>query len=225
MERHVLIVAGGSGRRMGSATPKQFLLLRQRPLLMHTIEKFHTFDNSVAITLVLPEEHVKLWRELVTSHLFSVPHKIVAGGEERFNSVKNGLNSLPAKGVVAIHDGVRPLVSHQTIERCFAGVGISGAAIPVVEPPESVRMLTVKGSMPLNRSNIRLVQTPQVFSLEVIKKAYMCEYSPAFTDDATVVESAGFAVSLVEGNVENIKITTPADLRYADAVMAAIEAN
>ncbi len=225
MERHVLIVAGGSGRRMGSATPKQFLLLRQRPLLMHTIEKFHTFDASVSITLVLPEEHVKLWRELITSHLFSVPHKIVAGGEERFNSVKNGLSSLPANGVVAIHDGVRPLVSHQTIERCFAGVEISGAAIPVVEPPESVRMLTVKGSMPLNRSNIRLVQTPQVFSLEVIKKAYMCEYSPSFTDDATVVESAGFAVSLVEGNTENIKITTPADLRYADAVMAAMEAN
>jgi 2-C-methyl-D-erythritol 4-phosphate cytidylyltransferase len=222
MERHVLIVAGGSGRRMGSATPKQFLLLRQRPLLMHTIERFHTFDSSCTITLVLPEQHIKLWRELTTSHHFSVPHKIVAGGEERFNSVKNGLDTLPAQGLVAIHDGVRPLVAHQTIERCFAEADLSGAAIPVVEPPESVRMITVRGSMPLNRSNIRLVQTPQVFSLRLVKKAYLCEYSPEFTDDATVVERAGFQVSLVEGNAENIKITTPAHLLYAAAVMEAM---
>lgn len=223
MERHVLIVAGGSGRRMGSATPKQFLLLCNRPLLMHTIERFHTFDSSCTITLVLPEQHIKLWRELVTIHHFSVPHKIVTGGEERFNSVKNGLDSLPAAGQVAIHDGVRPLVSHATIERCFAEALISGAAIPVIEPPESVRMVTVKGSIPLNRSNIRLVQTPQVFSLAVIKKAYLCDYSPEFTDDATVVEKAGFQVSLVEGNAENIKITTPAHLLYAASVMAAME--
>lgn len=223
MERHVLIVAGGSGRRMGSATPKQFLLLCNRPLLMHTIERFHTFDSSCTITLVLPEQHIKLWRELVTIHHFSVPHKIVTGGEERFNSVKNGLDSLPAAGQVAIHDGVRPLVSQATIERCFAEALISGAAIPVIEPPESVRMVTVKGSIPLNRSNIRLVQTPQVFSLAVIKKAYLCDYSPEFTDDATVVEKAGFQVSLVEGNAENIKITTPAHLLYAAAEMAAME--
>lgn len=223
MERHVLIVAGGSGRRMGSATPKQFLLLQHRPLLMHTIEKFHSIDASCNITLVLPEQHILLWKELTTSHLFTVPHKIVAGGEERFHSVKNGLDSLPAAGMVAIHDGVRPLVSRQTIERCFAEAELCDAAIPVIEPPESVRMVTVRGSMPLNRSNIRLVQTPQVFSLAVIKKAYMCDYSPDFTDDATVVERAGYPVSLVEGNAENIKITTPAHLLYADAVMATME--
>ena len=223
MERHVLIVAGGSGRRMGSAIPKQFLLLRQRPLLMHTIEKFHSIDSSCNITLVLPEQHIIQWRELTARHLFSVPHKIITGGEERFHSVKNGLDSLPAAGLVAIHDGVRPLVSRQTIERCFAEADLSGAAIPVIEPPESVRMVTVRGSMPLNRSNIRLVQTPQVFSLAVIKKAYQCDYSPDFTDDATVVERAGFQVSLVEGNAENIKITTPAHLLYASAVMEAME--
>ncbi|MDZ7633149.1 MAG: 2-C-methyl-D-erythritol 4-phosphate cytidylyltransferase [Bacteroidales bacterium] len=223
MERHILIVAGGSGRRMGSSVPKQFLPLRQRPLLMHTIERFHSFDSSCTITLVLPEQHISLWRELTTSHLFSVPHKIVAGGEERFHSVKNGLDSLPAAGLVAIHDGVRPLVSHETIERCFAEAELSGAVIPVVAPPESVRMVTVRGSIPLDRSNIRLVQTPQVFSLAIVKKAYQCDYSPEFTDDATVVERAGFPVSLVEGNAENIKITTPAHLLYADAIMAAME--
>jgi 2-C-methyl-D-erythritol 4-phosphate cytidylyltransferase len=208
---------------MGSATPKQFLLLQHRPLLMHTIERFHSIDSSCNITLVLPEQHIILWKELTTSHRFSVPHKIIAGGEERFHSVKNGLDSLPVAGLVAIHDGVRPLVSRQTIERCFAEAELSGAAIPVIEPPESVRMVTVRGSMPLNRSNIRLIQTPQVFSLAVVKKAYQCDYSSEFTDDATVVERAGYPVSLVEGNAENIKITTPAHLIYAGAVMAAME--
>jgi 2-C-methyl-D-erythritol 4-phosphate cytidylyltransferase len=189
---------------------------------MHTIERFHSYDVSCTITLVLPEQHIILWKELTASHLFSVPHKVVAGGEERFHSVKNGLDSLPAAGLVAIHDGVRPLVSHMTIERCFAEAAVNDAAIPVVEPPESVRMMTVKGSMPLNRSSIRLVQTPQVFSLAIIKKAYQCDYSSEFTDDATVVERAGYPVSLVEGNTENIKITTPAHLLYAAAVMEAL---
>jgi 2-C-methyl-D-erythritol 4-phosphate cytidylyltransferase len=219
MERYVLIVAGGLGRRMGNSIPKQFLPLLGRPLLMHTIEQFHRFDPSLHITVVLPEQHIDMWRELTVKYLFGVPHKIVAGGEERFFSVLNGLNTLPGRGLVAVHDGVRPLVSGETIARCFAEAARSGAAIPVVAPPESVRMVTVKGSMTLNRDNVRLVQTPQVFSLTTIKKAYECGFSALFTDDATVVEKAGFQITLVEGNNENIKITTPEQLLYAEAHM------
>jgi 2-C-methyl-D-erythritol 4-phosphate cytidylyltransferase len=219
MERYVLIVAGGSGRRMGATIPKQFLPLCGRPLLMHTIEKFYKFDPSFNITVVLPSQHISFWNELVAQHRFSVPHKIVAGGEERFHSVKNGLDSLPEEGLVAIHDGVRPLVSGETISRCFDEAEKSGAAIPVVIPSESVRMLTSKGSMPLNRDVVRLIQTPQVFSLALIKKSYSDGYAPEFTDDATVAEKSGYPVCLVEGNRENIKITTEDQLHYAETLL------
>jgi len=219
MERFVLIVAGGSGRRMGATIPKQFLPLCGRPLLMHTIEKFHKYDSSFNITVVLPAQHISFWNELIAQHHFEVPHKMVAGGGERFHSVKNGLDTLPGEGLVAIHDGVRPMVSTDTISRCFDEAEKSGSAIPVVIPSESVRMLTVNGSLPLNRDVVRLVQTPQVFSLAIIKKSYEDGFSREFTDDATVAEKAGYPVSLVEGNHENIKITTEDQLQYAETLM------
>jgi 2-C-methyl-D-erythritol 4-phosphate cytidylyltransferase len=219
MERFVLIVAGGSGRRMGATIPKQFLPLCGRPLLMHTIEKFHNYDNSLNITIVLPAQHISFWNELIGQHHFSVPHKIVAGGEERFHSVKKGLDTLPEDGLVAIHDGVRPMVSAETIARCFEEGEKTGSAIPVVAPSESVRMLTVNGSLPLNRDVVRLVQTPQVFSLAIIKTSYQVDFSREFTDDAMVAEKAGYPVSLVDGNRENIKITTEDQLHYAETLL------
>ncbi|MBM3419534.1 MAG: 2-C-methyl-D-erythritol 4-phosphate cytidylyltransferase [Bacteroidetes bacterium] len=219
MERHVLIVAGGTGRRMGSAVPKQFLLLAGRPLLMHTIERMHLLCGGCGITVVLPGEFRTMWEGLCSEHRFAVPHIVVDGGEERFYSVKRGLESITGDCLVAIHDGVRPLVSAGTVRRCFEEAAKSGAAIPVVAPPESVRMVTVRGTMTVNRESIRLVQTPQVFRLDLIRKAYEVKFNQLFTDDATVAEQAGIPVSVVEGNRENIKITTPFDIIIAGAIM------
>lgn len=220
MKRYVLIVAGGTGKRMGTATPKQFLLLAGKPLLMHTISSLYRLTGESPVTIVLPEEHVKSWEALVHQYSYAVPHSIVAGGEERFHSVKNGLDTLPDEGFVAIHDGVRPFVSPDTIDRLFREAEKSGAAIPVIAPPESVRMVTIRGTLPVNREAIRLVQTPQVFRLGSIKNAYSLGYNPLFTDDATVAEQSGMVVSIVDGNRENIKITTPADMMYAEAVIS-----
>lgn len=219
MERYVLIVAGGAGRRMNSVLPKQFLPLADRPLLMHTIERMHNLSQQAPVTVVLPADHIDLWDRLVLKHRFTVPHSVIVGGEERFWSVKKGLEALPEEGLVAIHDGVRPLVSAETVARCLEEAERSGAAIPVIAPRESVRMVTVRGTLPMNRDAIRLVQTPQVFRLDLIKKAYNIDFNPLFTDDATVAEQAGIPVSVVEGNVENIKITTPHDLMYAEMLI------
>ncbi|MFO7574122.1 MAG: 2-C-methyl-D-erythritol 4-phosphate cytidylyltransferase [Bacteroidales bacterium] len=219
MKRYVLIVAGGAGRRMNSVLPKQFLPLAGKPLLMHTIEKMYNLTGNAPVTVVLPADHIDLWNNLVSKHRFTVPHTVVAGGDERFLSVKNGLETLPEEGLVAIHDGVRPLVSEETVARCFEEAESSGAAIPVIAPRESVRMVTVRGTLPMNRDAIRLVQTPQIFRLNLIRKAYEIDFNPLFTDDATVAEQAGIPVSIVEGNIENIKITTPNDLLFAEMLI------
>jgi 2-C-methyl-D-erythritol 4-phosphate cytidylyltransferase len=215
VKKYCIIVAGGSGRRMKSAVPKQFLLLGGRPLLMQTIEKFHTFDSSLEIILVLPEGHHALWEKLCTEHSFNVSHKVVAGGEERFHSVKAGLECVIDDSLVAIHDGVRPLVSHDTIWRCFADAEEFGNAVPFTEPADSVRILAGDDSRPVPRSEVRLIQTPQVFRGSVIIKAYRRGFDPSFTDDATVAEADGVTIHLTHGNRENIKITTPEDLAVA----------
>ncbi len=220
MKRYVLIVAGGLGRRMGQATPKQFLLLNGRPILIHTIERMAGIVGDADITVVLPGEFLSLWQKLVGSHGFSVKHSVAEGGEERFHSVRKGLLSFSGEGLVAIHDGVRPLVSAETVLNCFDEAAKTGAAIPAVAPAESVRMVTTRGSMPVSRDAIRLVQTPQVFRLDLIKKAYEIDYNAHYTDDATVAEQAGIPVSVVEGNRENIKITTPADMIYAETLLS-----
>lgn len=202
---------------MGSKIPKQFLLLEGRPLLMHTIERFYSFDNSAVMIVVLPAAERARWSDMVEEHGFDIAHQVVDGGSERFYSVRSGVLVIDGNDddLVAIHDGVRPLVSEATIERCFTAAAEHGAAIPVIEPAESVRMITAAGSMPVNRSGVRLVQTPQVFRYGVIAGAYRQEYRGEFTDDATVAEADGNEVVLVEGNRENIKITTPGDLLYA----------
>lgn len=218
---YALIVAGGAGKRMGTEVPKQFLELAGKPVLMHTIERFRYFDNSIRIITVIPEDQFKPWEALLKKYSFSAPHTLVKGGSTRFMSVKNGLEVVEKAGLVAIHDGVRPLVSNGTIKRCFEAAEKYGNAIPVINNTNSLRMLTEQGSIPVSRQRIMLVQTPQVFKSELIKKAYSQDYCKDFTDDATVLEKAGALIHLVEGNRENIKITNQEDLLIASALMSA----
>lgn len=215
----VVIVAGGRGLRMGHEVPKQFLNVGKRPVLMHTIEKFVSFDADIFVVLVLPEDQFPYWEALCRKHHFSLPHKLVAGGEKRYDSVKNGLSHVGQVDLVAIHDGVRPFVSHGTIQRCFSAAGNYGAAIPVLEVVESIRKVERDKSWMRPRSSYRTVQTPQVFRSSILKKAYDLPYRSEFTDDASVVEAAGYEITLVEGNRENIKITSPFDLIVADAMI------
>lgn len=219
MKLYAVIVAGGSGKRMGAGTPKQFLELGGRPLLMHTIERFKSFDDTIEIITVLPENQIRHWMELQTRYKFTVPQTMVKGGPTRFHSVKNGLEFVEAPSLVAIHDGVRPFVSIDTIKRCFDAAVRLGNAIPVIPPSDTLRLMTDDVSTPLNRLHVRLVQTPQVFNSEILKNAYTQEYSPEFTDDATVVEKTGVKINLVEGNRENIKITNPEDMLISNAFL------
>ena len=204
---------------MKASVPKQFLLVDGRPILMYTIEKFQAAMPELSLIVVLPAEHLITWKALCSEHRFEVPHQVVSGGETRFHSVKNGL-SVVKGGLVAVHDGVRPLVSKETIHRCFEEASRAGAAIPVVHSSESVRVVANFSSKALDRSTIRMVQTPQCFRYEWVKEAFEQDYRESFTDCASVVEAAGFSVSLVEGNPENIKITHPADLALASWVLS-----
>jgi 2-C-methyl-D-erythritol 4-phosphate cytidylyltransferase len=217
-KRSVVIVAGGSGKRMGADVPKQFLLLKSRPILMHTIEAFYNFDNSINIVLVLPQANILQWEELCKEYGFYIGSIIVVGGKERFCSVKNGLNFVENNSITAIHDGARPFVSIETISNCFDTAERLGNAVPVVPVSESVRIVENGKSSTIARSNLRLVQTPQVFNSDILKKAYLQPFCESFTDDASVVEAFGQTINLVEGNIENFKITTPADFRIAEKV-------
>jgi len=219
MSKVSIIVAGGAGSRMQTDVPKQFLELCGKPILIHSIMAFVYHCECVYPIVVLPSSQINNWRKLCEIHDFTLPHKVVAGGPTRFHSVKNGLMLLPDDGLVAIHDGVRPLVSRQTIINCFHEASIYGCAVPTVPVIDSVREVTERDNKMLDRSTMRLIQTPQVFDITKLKKAYEQEYSSAFTDDAAVYEKAGHAIHLVEGNVENIKITTQNDLVVAEALM------
>ena len=214
----VLIVAGGKGLRMGSDLPKQFFPIGGKPVLMHTIEAFHHFDRTMKIILVLPQEQQTYWQELCAKHSFVIEHTVVDGGETRFHSVKNGLACVNS-GLVGVHDGVRPFVSPEVIKRCYELAAIKKAVIPVIDVVETVRHITETGSETVSRNDYKLVQTPQVFDAELLKQAYAQEYTPFFTDDASVVEAMGIPVCLVEGNRENIKITTPFDLKISSALV------
>lgn len=218
--RSAIIVAGGVGKRMASPVPKQFLLLRGKPVLCHTIEAFHGFDPEMRIIVVLPKEQVGRWRSLIIEHGFSIEHTVVNGGKERFHSVREGLREVDHEGLVAVHDGVRPLVSEDLIRRCFVAASAHGAAIPVVPVSSSVRELVDGGSRAVDRALLRIVQTPQCFRADLLWKAFELPYDPAFTDEATLVERIGVLVQLVEGEERNIKVTTPMDMRMAEALMA-----
>ncbi len=216
-KRYAIIVAGGSGKRFGSELPKQFLPLEGKAVLMHTIEKFG--QAGATIVVVLPAEHQEMWVAMCKETNFPVTHTIATGGKTRFESVKNGIaaiEDLTAGDLVAVHDGVRPLVSLELINRCFDSAEQCGSAIPVVNPIDSIRQVNNDGSSKqLLRSSLRAVQTPQTFRAELLKGAYDVVESPLFTDDASVAEAAGHQVTLVEGEVTNIKITTPIDMIIA----------
>ena len=216
----ILIVAGGRGTRMGGPQPKQFLELAGRPVLMHTLEAFDRWDASARLIVVLPEDQIETWKRLCEAHVFGRIHRVVAGGETRFHSVRNGLGAVASDGLIAVHDGVRPLVAPSVIAACLAAAADGGAAVPVVPVVESVREVDADGgSRPVDRTRLRVVQTPQVFRADVLRAAYRLPYDPRFTDDASVVEASGVAVRLVPGNRENIKLTTPMDLLLAEQLM------
>lgn len=218
MRDYVIIVAGGQGLRMGGDIPKQFLPIGGRPVLMRTMERFAEYSEDLQIILVLPREQQEYWFELCEEYLFGVEHWIVAGGETRFHSVQNGLAQIPddAEGVVGVHDGVRPFVSVEVIARCYNEARRSKAVVPVVPVVESLRHIS-EGAK--TRADYRLVQTPQVFDIQLLKRAYRQAFNDSFTDDASVVESLGNSITMVEGNRENIKITTPFDLRIAETLV------
>lgn len=215
----VIIVAGGKGERMKAVVPKQFLEIKGRPILMYTLEVFHNFDPEIQIVLVLPADQIDVWKSLCKKHAFTLTHTIECGGVTRFHSVKNGLTAVSDPSLVAVHDGVRPLVSVETISACFDVASKNGTAVPVIDAIDSIRKVTDKGSISVNRSEYKLVQTPQVFDGELLKKAYKQDLSEHFTDDASVVEALGAKIYLVAGNRENIKITTEMDLIIANQLM------
>lgn len=232
MSEYVIIVAGGKGLRMGADIPKQFLPIGGRPVLMRTIERFRAYSSSLRIILVLPQAQQDYWHQLCRQYEFDVDYQLTNGGETRFHSVQNGLALIPddADGVVGVHDGVRPFPAIEVIHRCYETVRTAKAVIPVIPVVESVRRLlhdelSSKGepvtatSISVDRSDYRLVQTPQVFDIQLLKAANRQPYRDTFTDDASVVESYGQAITLVEGNRENIKITTPFDLQIAEALI------
>lgn len=216
MKKAVVIVAGGKGLRMGTDIPKQFLVIDGKPILMHTIEKFFDYDKNVQIVVVLPKDQHDYWNKLCDEYAFDISHKVVLGGAERFFSVLNGLQAVDDDcDVIAVHDGVRPFVDIEVIARCFASASVNDAVIPVVDVVETLRHIEGDGSKTVPRSDYKLVQTPQVFKADVLRKAYSQEFTPFFTDDASVVESIGYKVTLVEGNRKNIKVTTKDDLKMA----------
>lgn len=219
MHKSTIIVAGGSGKRLGGPVPKQFQSVKGRPLLMWTIDAFHRYDVTMPLIVVLPKEHFEIWRALCMGHRFFIEHQVVAGGEQRYHSVKAGLDKVAGDGLVAVHDGVRPLVSTELIGRCFDAAHAHSAAIPVVPVVPSVRKTTADGSRALDRSKLLAVQTPQCFHVDLLRKAFALSFDPAFTDEATMVERLGVKVDLVEGEENNIKVTTALDMKLAEAFL------
>ena len=243
LKKYAIIVAGGKGLRMGGDLPKQFIPVEGRPVLMRTLDTFHACDPSIQLILVLPPDHQPYWQELCREYGFRVPHRIADGGATRFHSVQSGLALVgEADALVAVHDGVRPFVSHEVIGRCYAEAEAHGAVVPVVAVVETVRQLVSEDSeageprhpeaivncqssivnsrsVTVPRDAYRLVQTPQTFRAPLLRRAYEQPFCEAFTDDASVVEALGHAVHLVEGNRENIKLTTPFDLIVARALV------
>lgn len=216
---YALIVAGGKGTRIKSSVPKQFLELNGTPILIHTINAFVRYSAQIKIILVLPEDDMPIWKELSAKHKFNTPIIIQTGGDTRFQSVKRGLEKIEGNGLVAIHDGVRPLISEDIIGASFRLAAVHKTAVAAVRLKESIRMTDQDTTRAMDRSRFRLIQTPQTFEVALIKKAYEGKESPSLTDDASVAEQAGHVISLFEGSYENIKITTQEDLVVAEALL------
>lgn len=215
MHNTVIITAGGIGKRMGSEIPKQFLEVAGKPVLMHTIDAFYDYDSRFELLLTLPEQWEEHWKALCEKHHFAIQHRVVVGGEERFHSVKNAINHATGE-LIAIHDGVRPMVSQETIQRVFESAQIHHAAVPVIPVSQSIRKVTQEGNQSLDRNEYFIVQTPQVFTRKILIEAYNQPYDTRFTDDASVVENRGYPIHLVDGNEENVKITTTKDLKLVE---------
>lgn len=223
MKRYLIVVAGGKGMRMGGETPKQFQLLGEKPVVMVTLERLHAIDPSMQLILVLPAEHMDMWLSLCKQHSFAVPLLLAQGGSTRFHSVQNGLAQVDDidDALVGVHDGVRPFVSPKVLDDCFCEAWIHGAAIPMIDVQDSLRHIVGGNGVTevVPRDRYRLVQTPQVFRLSLLRRAYEQRFVESFTDDASVVEALGEQVVGVEGNRENIKLTTPFDLMVAKTLM------
>ena len=200
---------------MGCSMPKQFLEINNKPILLHTVQKMHQSLEDSEIILVLPKAEFKNWENICQKHKFNTSHKLVEGGNTRFESVKNGLKKIKESSVIAIHDGVRPLVNKNVVKQCMLIAKDKGSAVPVIKVDDSLRKKTLNGSISVNRNEFLIVQTPQCFKSEIILKAYQQDFNIKFTDDASVVEDLGLEIQLVKGNKENIKITTPEDLKKA----------
>ncbi|MGB1103824.1 MAG: 2-C-methyl-D-erythritol 4-phosphate cytidylyltransferase [Crocinitomicaceae bacterium] len=218
IKHSVIITAGGTGKRMGGAIPKQFLEIDGKPIIMHTIEKFVDFDSDIQVVVVIPSDQKANWNKLCQKHNFSIKHEIVEGGVERFFSVKNGL-AIASGELIAVHDAVRPFVSKKVIENCFSSAQQNGAAVPVISLKESIRTINGQTTRAVSRKDFALVQTPQCFQSKLLKAAYQSRYKNEFMDDASVVEYAGGEITAVAGNEENIKITSPMDLKWAKCIM------
>ncbi len=218
---YIIIVAGGKGLRMGSDIPKQFLPIGGKPVLMRTLERFREYSEDIQIILVLPEAQQAYWHQLCQEYHFDVEYTLANGGQTRFHSVQNGLAKVPddAIGVVGVHDGVRPFPSIEVIRNCYTTAREKKAVIPVISVVETVRHLEGEQSKTVPRDAYRLVQTPQTFDIQLLKAANRQPYNDGFTDDASVVEAFGYEITLVEGNRENIKITTPYDLKIAEVLI------
>ena len=215
----MVVVAGGTGQRMGALVPKQYLDLQGKAVIIHTLERFYHYDPRIKIVVVLAKGHRRYWDKISSSSEAAMGSEVVTGGKNRYDSVRNGLQSIPDGCIVGIHDAVRPLVSLETIERCYKAAHESGSGIPVLEMDDSVRMITATGSENLERTRLRRVQTPQVFRSELIKSAYALDITPSVTDDASVYEYSQGELTLVEGNPENIKITKATDLALASLII------
>lgn len=218
---YIIIVAGGKGLRMGSDVPKQFLPVKGMPVLMRTISRFHECNPSMQIILVLPHHQQQYWHDLCSQYAFGIAHTVVDGGDTRFASSRNGLAAIPddATGAVGIHDGVRPFVAAEVISRCYDAARAHGAAIPVMPVTDTLRRIdSATTGHNVLRTDYRIVQTPQVFDIALLKRAFTQPFREEFTDDASVVEAMGCSVEMVEGNRENIKITTPFDLKIAETL-------
>jgi 2-C-methyl-D-erythritol 4-phosphate cytidylyltransferase len=221
VKKYVIIVAGGTGNRFEGPIPKQFVELCGKPVIMHSIEAFYHYNSDIEIIVVLPENQIEYWKLLCVKFHFVINHKTITGGKERFFSVKNGLKYVSRVALVAIHDGVRPLIDFKTIDSCFKMAELEGNAIPVIELTDSVREIkSDRSSLHVDRKKFRLIQTPQVFQTPLILKAFEQEFSYSFTDDASVLEAmVPNSIKLVDGNKQNIKITTKEDLLYAEAIL------
>ncbi len=219
-KKFVIIVAGGSGLRMGADLPKQFIKIGKLPILMHTLLQFKKYDKAIKTILVLPSSQISFWKELCIQHNFTTTHTIVEGGETRYHSVQNGLNSIPdTQGLIAIHDGVRMFVSTQGIKNAFDSALVNGSGVLSTPSKDSLRISENGENKAVDRSKYCIIQTPQTFDLKQIKDAFELPYQATFTDDASVFENAGHKIHLVEGDYKNIKITTPEDLIIADTFL------